>query len=384
MIIKLEGAIKSEEERQIDLNWYGIDHGVSFKSLDEALAAKKEDDKEIVLKIHCNGGDVIEGYAMYDKLRSMEGCTIKAEVEGECSSMATVILLAASERKAYRDARICIHKPRIQRYFNDCMTEEEALKLFTDLHSETERMLAIYTERTGQKSDVLEALMKEDKYISVEEAKNLGFITEIIEHVTAQKSSNNKLNSQKMSKEAKKEPTRAQKMFMALAESFGLKSEVADVNVPNNLVSMTLNTADGGTITIDREEGDPQVGDTASPDGTFKMPDGKTITIENGVITEIKGEEENEEMENLKSELQEAKDKIADLEKKITESKKNEKTSAEKEILNLVAIAGGINWLKSAKSDYKAPSRKEDNKYVSETGSEVSRMLKEMKENKKD
>lgn len=390
MIIKLEGSIKSEEERQIDLNWYGIDHGVSFKNLDEALAAKKEDDKEIVLKIHCNGGDVIEGYAMYDKLRSMEGCTIKAEVEGECSSMATVILLAASERKAYRDARICIHKPRIQCYFNDCMTEDEAKKLFTDLHSETERMLAIYTERTGQKADVLEALMKEDKYISVEEAKNLGFITEIIEHVTAQKSSNNKLNSQKMAKEAKKEPTKAQKLFMALAESFGLKAEVADVNDPNKLVSMTLNTADGGTITIDREEGDPQVGDTASPDGTFKMPDGKTITIENGVITEIKdeeeggGEEENEEMENLKSELQQAKDKIADLENKLTESKKNEKTSAEKEILNLVATAGGINWLKSAKSNYKAPSRREENKPVSETGSEVSRMLKEMKENKKD
>lgn len=400
MIIKLEGSIKSEEEKQIDLLWYGIDSGMSFKSLDDALAAKKDDDKEILLKIHCNGGDVIEGYAMYDKLRSMEGCTIKAEVEGECSSMATVVLLAASERKAYRDARICIHKPRIQAYFNDCVTEDEARKLYDDLHAETDRMLTIYVDRTGQSAETLEALMKEDKYITVEEAKDLGFITEIIEHVTAQKTApnSNKPNLIKMAKEEKKEPTKAQKLLISLAETFGLKAEVADVNDPNKLVSMTLNTADGGTITIDREEGDPQVGDTASPDGEFVMPDGKTIVITDGVITEIRedeagegddndgegDDEESEALKQAKAELETANARIAELESQLAEAKKNEKTSAEMEILNLVAIAGGTEWLKQAKSNYKAPARKEDQKPVSESGSEVARMLAEMKNNKKD
>ena len=398
MIIKIEGTIKSEEAKQMDLLWFGIDSGMSFKSLDEALAAKKEDDKEIILRIHCNGGDVIEGYAIYDKLRSMEGCTIKAEVEGECSSMATVILLAASERKAYKDARLCIHKPMIQCYFNECMTEDDARKLYEDLHAETERMLSIYTERTGQKADVLEALMKEDKYITVDEAKDLGFLTEIIEHVTAQKtaqsSTNNKPNLKTMAKVEKKEPSKVQKLLISLAEAAGLKAEMADVKDDEKPVSMTLNTADGGTITIDREEGEPQVGDTASPDGEFKMPDGKTIVITDGVITEIReedagnGDGEGEDAEALKKaqdDLKAANDRIADLEKQLESSKKAEKTDAEKEILNLVAMTGGIERLKEAKSNYKAPSRKEDNKPVSETSeSEVSRMLREIKEHKKD
>ena len=55
-----------------------------------------------------------------------------------------------------------------------------------------------------------------------------------------------------------------------------------------------LNTADGQTITDEREEGDPQVGDKASPDGTFEMPDGKTIVVEDGVITDIQKEDDTD------------------------------------------------------------------------------------------
>lgn len=58
------------------------------------------------------------------------------------------------------------------------------------------------------------------------------------------------------------------------------------------IVSLDLSTADGGTLTVEREEGDPQVGDTASPDGEHLMPDGSTIVVEGGVISEIRDPEE--------------------------------------------------------------------------------------------
>lgn len=45
-------------------------------------------------------------------------------------------------------------------------------------------------------------------------------------------------------------------------------AKIEDVPV----VDMELSTADGETLTVEREEGEPQVGDVASPDGEFVMP----------------------------------------------------------------------------------------------------------------
>lgn len=384
MIIKLQGSIKSDEEKSIDYAWLGVESGISFKDLDEALAAKPADDSEIILKIHCNGGSCVEGYAMYDRLRSMEGCTVKAEVEGECSSMATILLLAASERKAQKNARICIHKPRLL-WYGEEVTEDDAKALYDQLHDETERMMSIYTERTGASRDDLEALMKEDRYITTDKAKELGFISDIIEPVTALKKSGVSKNSQSkkpntMSRQ-KKEPTKAQRLFIALAASLGLKAEVNEGG-EDEPKAMTLNTEDGSTITVEREEGEPQVGDNASPDGEWKMPDGKTIVIADGIITEIREPEgeggEGEETESLKAEIAEKDKRIAELEAQLAESGKSSKTDAEKEILNLVAVAGGVEWLKSAKSSYKAPSRQAATPQHDET-SLVAEELKRMR-----
>ena len=78
--------------------WEGID-GICFKDIDGFLASMKPDDDEVDIRIHCRGGDCVEGWAIYDKLRQ-SGKTISCTVEGECSSMATIILLAApAERR---------------------------------------------------------------------------------------------------------------------------------------------------------------------------------------------------------------------------------------------------------------------------------------------
>lgn len=353
MVIKIIGSIIDDESKQFDLNFFGIDSNVSFKSIDEALEAKAEDDKEIVLKINCNGGSCIEGYAIYDKLRAQEGCTITAEVEGECSSMATIILLAASVRRATKNARVCIHKPRICYFFRDEMTEDEALKVYNDLKDETDRMMSIYVERTGSTRETLEPLMKQDKYITVEEAKTLGFINEIIEPVTAVKINQfNNQNSNNM-KESKKEPGALANAFKLIGQALGITGDKTD----EQTVAMTLNTDDGQTIEIERESGDPEVGDIASPDGEFKMPDGKTIVIEEGKITEIKPAETTEEDDPDDDEIARLKDENENLKKQLEEAKAQKKTTEEMQILNMVATAGGKDWLERAKSNYHPEGR---------------------------
>lgn len=359
MKIKIHGEIIDAESKKIKTMFYGIGEGdVSFKDIDEALASRAEDDKRIDMSINSPGGSCLEGFAIYDAVRAQEGCIVTAEVIGECSSMASIILMAASVRRAHPNSRICIHKPRYAEFYTETMTEEEAMKIYNDLHDETERLKKIYLERTKMTEEQLEALMSEDRYITAEQALEYGVITEIIQPMTAKKET--KQHSYKMKLQTLKE----------FARKIGFKMEP---------IAMTLNTEDGSTIEIEREEGEPAKGDVVlsdTPNGEYKMADGTTIVITDGVITEIRPkEEQTEEEEATKEQIEEAlakageridaltaeneslKSQIEDLTSQLTASKANEKTAEEKEALQLVANAGGITWLKSLKSDHKPAGR---------------------------
>ena len=353
MIIKIHGEIKNDEQKDYEL-LYGLDNGVTYGTIDEDLAAKADDDNTIVLKIHCNGGLCTEGYAIYDRLRSMANTTIEAEVEGECSSMATIILLAASKRRAMQNSRFCIHKPRMPWYFCEDMTEDEAMKAYEDLHDETERMLKIYTERTGQTREALEALMKEDKYITADEAKDLGFIQEIVQPISATK---------KMSK-----PNSLKRMLLSVCKAAGLTEEEIreGMKAETEPQALSLKTDDGTDLEIDSDGNTPHVGDDAKPDGTHHMPDGSTIIIENGKITEIKEKEEqsgdgkepekDEEKESLKTENQSLKDQVADLTTKLEAANSAKKTTEETEALAFISECGGLEKVKAMRSTYQPPA----------------------------
>lgn len=372
MKIKLHGEIVDAATKEMQTQWWGVgENSVSYNDIDEALASKAEDDKQIDVSINCPGGNCIEGMAIYDKFRSMEGCTITMEVFGECSSMATIVLLSGSKRAAHPNARFCIHKPRFMDFYAPVITEDDALRMHNDLQAEKMRMNKIYLERTNMNEQQLEALMSEDRYITAEEALQYGVITEIIQPMTAIKQPNKKAMNL----------TRAQRVALR-AVGLGDCIEKIEAMQDNAAVAMTLNTEDGSTIEIEREEGDPQVSDAAKPDGEHLMSDGTTIVIADGVITEIRPAETAEEAEEeamSEAEMQETIAKMTseiealtaendDLKKQLNASKANEKTAEDSKVLQLVANAGGLKWLESLKTSHKPTNR--EVKSVGKTTSE--------------
>lgn len=385
MKIKLHGEIVDAATKEMQTKWWGVgENSVSYNDIDEALASKAEDDKQIDVSINCPGGNCIEGMAIYDKFRSMEGCTITMEVFGECSSMATIVLLSGSKRAAHPNARFCIHKPRFMDFYAPMITEDDALRMHDDLQAEKKRMNKIYLERTNMTEEQLEALMSEDRYITAEEALQYGVITEIIQPMTAIKQPNKKAMNL----------TRAQRVALR-AVGLGDCIEKIEAMQDNAAVAMTLNTEDGSTIKIEREEGEPQVGDKAvnTKDGEYKMADGTTIVIADGVITEIKPAETKEdetmteeEVASTIAEMTEAIEKLTaeneDLKKQLNASKANEKTAEDSKVLQLVANAGGLKWLESLKSNHKPASRevKTANKTTSEeTVAEIRKKYEQTK-----
>lgn len=393
--IKIYNDIQTENDKKVASFW-GEAEGVCFKDIDAFCGAIPDEDKAIDIRLHCDGGSVTEGWAIYDRLRQT-GKEITATIEGNCASMATIILLAAPKerRRAYENAHICIHNPWLCPWaLGDAVTADDLQKYANDLRSEQERMVSLYVERTGSNADELQSLMNEDKYIDTAEALRLGLISEIVQPISAKK--------EKMTDEKKKAS-----MFDRILAKMGFKSSK---DLAQFVMGMDLNTADGNVITIVREEGEPEVGDQATPDGEWLMPDGTTIVVEQGVIVEVRpaapeeeevaettdttdaeasndedkegarAEPETQAAETTESveevetdeddkddEEQRLRERIAELEKeneelrqRLAEAESNAKTNDDLRILNKVRIAGGEKALSTLASTYKPASRQPD------------------------
>lgn len=115
-------------------------------------------------------------------------------------------------------------------------------------------------------------------------------------------------------------------------------------------VAMVITTSTGEELNVEREEGEIQVGDPASPDGEFVLEDGRTVVVQEGVITEIRDPESgDEDVEALRT-------RIDELESEVAELKSNAKTEDEIKILGEVAKAGGIEKLTRAAASKYTPA----------------------------
>jgi ATP-dependent Clp protease protease subunit len=369
--LRIYNAIVDEEEKVFLQDWCGVD-GICYKDIPEFLDSMEEGDNQIDIRLHCPGGNCIEGWAIYDALRN-SGKEISATIEGECSSMATIILLAAPKerRYAFENARMCIHNPHVE-WLDLCTAERltadeiDRLKGKLDaqetlLREEQNRILDLYVERTGASRDELQQLMDEDKFVDMAKAAELGFISGTLAPNTAKKN-----HSPKNKKMAKEKITIENRVVKQLLKMAGI-AKVEDVKI----LDQKITAADGTEFTVEREDGDPQVGDKAYPNGTYVLDDGTTIVVEDEVITSITTEDDTNEpvtdpepaQQNLAEQVTALTAQVNELTEQVS-SLKNEnealkgdnetltaeaKTEEEKEILDIVSKAGGKKWLDSLK-----------------------------------
>ncbi len=379
-VLKIHSDIVDEETRQMNLFWVGID-GTSFDSVDAFIDSIPENDNEIELRLNCRGGNCSEGWIIYDKLRST-GKEITAIIEGQCASMASVLLLAAPKERrfAYQNATLLIHNPYYPPYtLADAYDAEDLRLMAEDLEAETTKIVNLYVERTGSEEGVLRALMAEDKYVDMDKAKELGFISEVKPPISAKEKQPKKWNHSNinyMSKTGEKVEV-SQSLFAKMLAKLGY-SKIEDAEAALKKVALDLSTADGSTLTVEREEGDPQVGDSASPDGEHLMPDGSTIVVDGGVITEIR----DPEGENGNEALDAANARIAELEAEVTSLRAQAKSKDDLVILNKVKTMGGLEGLKKIASSYVPEDRdfQEGNKGASDQGDDVSLIDKKLAE----
>ena len=365
-VLKIYNDIVDDQEKLV-LQEAGTD-STTFSDIRDFISNLSPDDPDIDIRLHCDGGDCVEGWSIYDALRQTDK-KISATVEGKCSSIATIILLTAplERRYAYRNASICIHNPALAGYEvrSERLTSEELEQqadkmrnLASQLRVETGKLLDLYVNRTGSDRKLLSELMDKDIYIDMQTAMALGFIGSILPEMNDSKKQFKFKNNKEMTKGKIECDANAVQRVCSL---FGVE-KIEDIN-DIKIIDQYITSSSGDGFTVEREDGDPQVGDIAYPDGDYVMDDGSHVIVQDGVITDITRVDDSEPSEpgdedvdltpdqqqavidNLQAQIDDFKKQIASKDDEISVLKGNQTTDEQREILTLIAKAGGKKWL---------------------------------------
>ena len=301
-----------------DAGFFGGD-SFSLKELNAQLA-NIGTDKEVNVYINSGGGYVTEGFAIYDRLISFandNGVKVNTVVLGLCGSIATVIAQAgkSGKRSMYQNSDYFIHNPSWSPMSPDPLEADTLQKIANDLKASEDKIVNFYVGLTGQSEEVIREKMKASTTFTAEEAKQMGFVDEVITtNITAnleykfaaftgKQIINNKMEESKI------------KAF--INEAFGkFKDELVSIVKPTVKNEM-VQTADGSTIYFETvlEVGAKVYTDetmqTPAPDGEFEA-NGNIYTVVGGVISQITPMQTSEQ--KLQAQLDAANAKISELE----------------------------------------------------------------------
>lgn len=149
-------------------SWWG--DTVSSKGVRAKLKEAKSV-KTINLRINSVGGDVFEGFAIYNMLEQ-HSAKVVAHVDALAASIASVICMAADEIHVAQNAFVMIHNPWTPYASGE---SDDLRKTAAMLDKLREEIATAYVERTGQTRAKVLQLMADTTWLTAAEAKELGF-----------------------------------------------------------------------------------------------------------------------------------------------------------------------------------------------------------------
>jgi len=144
----------------------------------QLLYLERDDpEKDISLYIHCPGGLINAGFAIYDTMELIR-CDVSTICVGLAASMGTVLLCAGAKGKRYAlpNATIHMHQPMggAQGQASDiAIAAKEIIRM-------QEKLRTIISKHTGQSLDKVAKDTDRDFYLSAEQAVEYGLVDEIL------------------------------------------------------------------------------------------------------------------------------------------------------------------------------------------------------------
>ncbi|KAI1288481.1 ATP-dependent Clp protease proteolytic subunit, mitochondrial [Halotydeus destructor] len=133
--------------------------------------------KPIHLYINSPGGVVTSGLAIYDTMQYIVA-PVSTWVVGQACSMASLLLASGEKGMRYSlpNSRVMIHQPSggAQGQATDIQIQAQEILLIKS------RINGLYAKHTGQNVDKLADMMERDRFMSPEEALELGLIDNVL------------------------------------------------------------------------------------------------------------------------------------------------------------------------------------------------------------
>lgn len=345
----------------------------------------EEDVTDIHVYINSGGGSVVEGWAIYDKLKT-SGKKITTIGEGIVGSIATIIFMAGNYRKLHENSRFFIHNPYWQPDSPTPMEADDLITLGESLQMEQKKILDFYVAQTGTNIEQLEPLMQKATDLTSIQAVEMGFANEIISTSVNYKpyklvafvdATNNKPKQIKMNKN-EQSVSWIKRSFTKLAAmingvTLNMEMPVKDAEGKEVLLYIESETEDltGKSAYLLDAEGN----ETPAPDGDYTDANNRVIKIAGGVVTEVvvpeaKKEESQPSIEELTAKIVELENAKANLTSEL-ESVKAEKTKSETEFnafknefesLKKVVIGKGSSF-QASEQDFTKKEATSDNSF---------------------
>lgn len=132
--------------------------------------------KEIDVVINSNGGDVFQGIAIGNILKSNKA-KINIVINGLAASAASIIAMAGDTVKIYNNAQLMIHRASTYGEGN----VDEFRTIADQLESIDKSVKASYKKRFSGSDEELQNLLVKETFMDAETAKNYGLVDEIID-----------------------------------------------------------------------------------------------------------------------------------------------------------------------------------------------------------
>ncbi|BAQ11455.1 phage protein [Bacillus sp. OxB-1] len=174
MKIEIRGPIVGDSEQWI-YDWFGIpatSPSKVNKVIDKAIASQSS---ELQVVINSGGGSVFAASEIYTELRKFKG-NVNVEVVGLAASAASVVAMAGTIVKMSPTASFMIHNASAI-----AQGDYREMDATSDLLQKVNKsIMSTYSAKTGKSDEELASMMNKETWLSAPEAKEAGFIDEIM------------------------------------------------------------------------------------------------------------------------------------------------------------------------------------------------------------
>ena len=254
--LKFWNLVKNEEEKTAELILYGSIGSDEYWDDISDKVFKQDienlgDVENITLHINSPGGSVFSAVAIANTLKNHKA-KVLANIDGLAASAATIITSACDTVRMPKNALFMIHNPITFAYGNN----QEMQKTVQMLDKVKNSIIETYLNKTKTDKETLSELMDNETWMNAEEAKEYGFIDEILDENVEKEVIENKLIINNTAfdiskfKNFKEKKIQEPRVINISVNSTGSPEEIADKF--RNILNSTENQKNkGGNMTLE-------------------------------------------------------------------------------------------------------------------------------------